>query len=928
MNLELAGRLFRGARFLPRAEGVVVAAALAALPTLADGLPGLRASADGRSPPQVPVACGGLLAGPTERALRGALDEALADLRAVSAEEETRKLASDPLVALLQRLLSEGGAVSPGAMVTVALAYARTTAGLFAAPSALVAEQVRQVQALLPAPRGVALARVARLMQSRLVLAILEAARAGCPPPALLGSVANSALSFVCPPAAFSTGLDLGLVHAVTGGTASPEQVAAASSAFRQATGAALGRIAARKGTADDQSLVLRLCAPQLLDEGIPAAVEALVADPDAWAVVLPGLGRFTDAKRLVAAGLSAEQAKGLLRGDVGIAVAASLRASLGALRAWDVITCLAGALVPVADDDAVDRRLTVPRANPVDATVVAVGLAGLRAHGDGAALPAAVTTAWESWTANLGGAARVDLGVVGLVVFATPSQAARFAANVLERSTGGLSLPPVSVATGRVTGGTDGERVRLGGPAVAEALRLLPVRALSSRPEGIHAAARVAVVGGQLAGAGVVIDAATAEGLRRSGLPRHPSKRRPRGLTVREAWDSDEGLLLLVEIPGLDGGLELLRMSPADWAALLEAPGPELPKVEGSVPPIRERSRSRRGYGGRSRGVDDFGDPMVYDGESDDAPSDSGPSRPSGGSQPSAERTVATPSAASRTAPPVSGSAVSSPTPTAPSLPTPDLGASSAGLTSVLASRQVTLPPAPLPAGFSAAPPAPSPQFPEQLATPLLAGDPFAADPFAGAPGTAPASALSAGDDPFADIFGVPASGGEGEELAVTPPATPTSSAPMLPEGGFSMEVEEDDLDDPSALERSDGRSVVDEPLGFSLPVAETTSEVPREEPRKAPLPAVNFGHVFGGYACYVEHDRVFFGRPYGTRLIDHHSYDLGSDLGRAYESFLRDKIREGFIPQTEMVGELPRGVTVMPLDSERLAAAWRALT
>jgi hypothetical protein len=60
----------------------------------------------------------------------------------------------------------------------------------------------------------------------------------------------------------------------------------------------------------------------------------------------------------------------------------------------------------------------------------------------------------------------------------------------------------------------------------------------------------------------------------------------------------------------------------------------------------------------------------------------------------------------------------------------------------------------------------------------------------------------------------------------------------------------------------------------------------------------------------------------------VDLHVYDTGGDLERAYVNFMEAKIREGFIPQTELTGELPRTVTVMPLDQDRLADAWRALT
>ncbi len=947
MNLELLGRLVRNARFLPRVDGLGATAALAALPALVDGLPELRPAGDGRAMPQIPVACGAALYGPAERALRNVLDEALADLRPVPPEEEARKLASDPVVALLRRLLVEAHPVSPGACFVTALEFARVSASHIANPGALVAEQVRQLRALPLAKRHTAHARVAHSMRARLSVAVVEEARAGRAPSALLAALAANPLPFLFGRGAFDAELDLGLLHAVVGGSVPAEQVAAAVAALRHAVGLAFGRVGTRKATADDQALALRTCAPQLLEEGPSAAASVLATDPDTWSFVLPNLSRYCDQKQLVAAGLSSDQAKALLRVDVALAVASSMRSTLLALRGWDIFTTLAAALAPVRDDDPLERRLVVPRGHPVDATVVAVSLAGARAMGDGASLPDAASTAWESWTASAVGALRVDLGVVGLVIFGDPLFAARFAASLRDRGTGAIPVPPISIATGRVTGGTDGGTVRVGGPAVSEAMRLLPTGPLSARPEGMHSMARVAVYGGQLSGAGVVIDVATAEALRRSGLQRHASKRRPRGVSVREVWDSEEGLLVLVDVPALEGGLELVRVSPADWAALLEAPAPVEPKLDLSLPPSRELARAERRHRRRSRAPEEPGSPLAYDGESDDddAPSNQSQSTSSSlgggydrtwGSGPTPS-SVATPSTQASAPPP-------EPPPAQPAPP---------------ASSGTTLPPTALPVDFfhAAEEPAPLPPPAETRGTivpesgaalavadvfgaaPVSSQDPFGfatdfpgdqSDPFGAGVGTG----AGAADGGFGDIFGVPAAAADAPPPE--PEATPTTAAPMLTgDGGFSLTVEEeeDDGDEPSSpFLRADGREVVEEPAGFALPEGVTSGEsraVDAPAPAKGPkLAAVDFGFVLNGYACYVMHERVVFGRPYGTRLIDHHAYDTGSNLDRAYQSFLQDKIREGFIPQTEMVGELPRGVTVMPLEPERLAAAWRALT
>ncbi len=962
MNLELLGRLVRNARFLPHADGPGALAALAALPALVDGLPELRNLGDGRAMPQIPVACGTALYGPTERALRNVLDETLADLRPVPAEEEARKLANDPLVALLRRLLVEAHAVSPGACLVAGLEYARTCASHLASPGALIVEQVRQFRSLPQAKRNPAHARVANAMRARLTVAMIEEARVGRAPSALLAALAANPMPFLFGRGAFDAELDLGLVHAVVGGTVPAEQVSAAVAGLRQAVSLAFGRLGSRKATPDDQALALRTCAPQLLEDGPAAAGDVLAADPDTWGFVLPNLARFCDQKQLVAAGLSSEQAKALLRVDVALAVSSSMRATLVALRGWDVFTTLASALAPVRDDDPVERRLSVPRGHPIDATVVAVSLSAARAMGDGTALPEAASTAWESWSVSAVGALRVDLGVVGLVIFGDPLTAARFAASLRDRGSGAIPVPPIAVATGRVTGGTDGGTVRVGGPAVCEAMRLLPTGPLAARPEGMHSMARVAVFGGQLAGAGVVIDVATSEALRRSALQRHPSKRRPRGLVVREVWDSEEGLLVLIDVPALEGGFELVRVSPADWAALLDAPAPVDARLDRSLPLIREAARSDRRPRRRSRAPDEAGSPLAYDGEIDDPPT--GHSQSTSGSFSGGDRTWGSgPTAASVPTPstqaPPPANATLAPAPTPLLAPQP----ASAG-------PSTTLPPTALPVDFflAAEEPASAPVahdlrgtiVPESDAAMLgsdfsgnVAGGPAAIpdDPFGLGAGDSAAEAVAAPprsdpfgfalgadtaavDSTFGDIFGVPATAADASPPE--PEAPPTTAAPMLTgDGGFSLTVEEDedDGDEPSSpLLRGDGREIVEEPAGFALPEGVQGAETrPVEEPAppKGPKPAaVDFGFVLNGYACYVMHERVVFGRPYGTRLIDHHSYDTGSNLDRAYQGFLQDKIREGFIPQTEMVGELPRGVTVMPLEPERLAAAWRALT
>jgi hypothetical protein len=89
-----------------------------------------------------------------------------------------------------------------------------------------------------------------------------------------------------------------------------------------------------------------------------------------------------------------------------------------------------------------------------------------------------------------------------------------------------------------------------------------------------------------------------------------------------------------------------------------------------------------------------------------------------------------------------------------------------------------------------------------------------------------------------------------------------------------------------------------------------------------------VDFDFLLKGYACFFDKKEAVFGRPYGTRMVDRHAYPYAGDPDDAYLDFLRDKIREGFVPRADMVGDLPRGVTLMPLDPVKLQRAWEDLS
>lgn len=910
-----------------------------------------------------------MLSGPVERGLRGAIDESLAEVRAD--DDQARRLSVDPLVLSLRRVLAEGGSVSPAGATLAALEYMRLCASSLASPGTLLADGVKQLTALPTARRGKALAGVSAGMRSRLAIAVMEQARGGQAFPAMVTTLTAAPLPYLFTRSNLATPLDLPVLHAAMGGPAPAEHVEAATVAMRLVIAGVLARLATKRHNGDDLVIHLRFCSPQLLEMGTEAAVDAILTDPEVWASVLPVLSRYADAKQLAASGIPGEIAKQLLRPDVAIATAAALRTTLLAVRAWDVLTCLTGALQTVAPDDPIERRLTVPRGQAVEGTLVVVGMAGLRAQGnDPAAIPSASSDIWESWTSSATGALRADMGSHGILVFPDAKSATRFATSIRARTPGGMAAPPISIATGRILGGTDGATTRIAGPALREALRLLPPAALTDRPDGIFAAAHVAVVGGQLAGSGVVIDTATMELLRRAGLAPGTEKRRPRQIGIRECFEFDGELLILLDVPGLSAGYEALTIAPADWEAVMAATSAASNvRSPPSIPPPergRHRKKSREDAEARAKQ-----EPMALaaDAESEEtlsagfdfAESDAAEAEPS---ESDAGEAVFVESSGDDDLPQraaVADAALSESHRAQPREAEPEpsrfdkahddpFGSGSFGMADSGESTRFADPFsssgsetggfafADTPAESNGADPFAGAAFlADEPAAETGFSEPVAAevarDPSATKAPAPPAAPVGQDDNPFGDIFGVPV-GNESPESLRQPP---TTAPPMMSE--FSLTVEDEDEDDlptpPSvsrlpAPPRSDGRTIQEEEAGFALPVVEGGESMrPPEAPAApAPLPPVDFGFLLNGYACYVEHERVVFGRPYGTRLIDHHTYDTGSNLDRAYQAFLEDKIREGFIPQTEMVGELPRGVTVMPLDPERLAAAWRALT
>ena len=1035
MMLNTLSRLVRGARFLPAGDAAV-AAALAAVPGIIEGFPAVSGGDDARV--VIPIAYGNTLRTPVERLLRSALDEALVDLPAPAGDELERRVREDALTNSLRRAMVDASSISPSAVAVPVLEAARISAGFFTEPSPMLAETVGKVR-LLPIPRqGAVLARVASAMRARFVSACLGAAGEGVEIPALAGAVSSSQLVALFGRGTLDVEPRLDLVGAVMGASTPPALLDAAGKALVATLKRVGERRKAGKSTPEDSVLVLRFFSPAVLADGPETIARALALDPDVVALVMPSLARWIDAKELVAAGIDKTLAKQLMGADTGLAVASAMGELLSELRRWDVLSLACAAVRPV---EANARTLPSGRVQSIDATIVAAGLGRQRADGgDGPGFPVEVARAWARVSAGFVGTLATDDLHAGYAVFDDPVQGLRFARALRSRPGEGLAPAAIGIAHGKVMGGSDGAGLRIGGPAVEAARRLIAQVGIAKRPGGMHAAAGLALVDGALAGNGIAIDAAAAKMLSAAAPARKGKKQNPAGLELEAVWDSEDGVIAMTRVPGLDGVVEALCMTTADWAALVadDAPPPK-PGVRRGAERLPDRPAPPDPAPGprapepeiAAEAPPDDSDPFADEGEAvfaDEEPS--GSQRPvrrsppvsppaSGDGDPFATAdepdetdVLAAALAAAASAPPPAEPAppadepappvTAPPTPVAPTI---ESGTAKSGFefeveededdedepTPPPPRRRAPEPPAPTAPASSprtahpppAAPSATSAQ-PPRAPEPAPAADPLAdmaaallaqatdddgggsADGFAmSTPDSAPPS------DGFAMSTPDPAPPSDGFAMSTPDPDPPAREFAPPPEeepasDGFAMTAPEDEspsdafggvaqTPDPFAASADPfGAAMIDDsaPSGFSVieaaepaPPPRTAERAPpaRERPPLESVPApppaadaargradltVDFDYLLKGYACYFERTSAVFGRPYGTRMIDRHTYSYGGDAERAYREFLQDKIKEGFVPQADLTGDLPRGVTLMPLDVEKLSRQWRNLT
>ncbi len=98
--------------------------------------------------------------------------------------------------------------------------------------------------------------------------------------------------------------------------------------------------------------------------------------------------------------------------------------------------------------------------------------------------------------------------------------------------------------------------------------------------------------------------------------------------------------------------------------------------------------------------------------------------------------------------------------------------------------------------------------------------------------------------------------------------------------------------------------------------------SEAPAA-PATLGLGMADLRYLFDGYVHYLDgQSGMVFGRRYGDRVLDKHVYDFQGDKDKVYRQFLLDKVEEGFVPRTDLVGDLPAGIEPEGIDLERMGS------
>lgn len=783
----------------------------------------------------------------------------------------------DAFVLRLAEAISAGAALSPAAATLPVLAVAGATA------RAVAARAGEMDAGAQPIADG---------MRSAVAAALVRVGVGGGAAPRLAGAVAASPLVFRHAYGRLDVRQTMPALLGAIGSKADAARVNDALEATARALAGVRGRIQRGEPRPEDVPVVT-VGAASLGED----AVDPYSLPPVLVAVVLPWLSRLLD---------GAPPPPGLEDPSQGIAMA-SIVGDLGRqLARWEVLARVVATVRPA--EEGRGRW----------AAVIDLGEFRARREGRGP-LEAAVRGAARP------GVTVVDIGARVLLVGAHPEPLLAAMAAVA-RTVGGV--PGGAITYGDIAWRGDGERWHVWGEALDRALELVP--------EGA-------------AQAGVMVDADAADELRRLGRAGEEEDAIAFPSVVARGMSAgpiDTGWLLT----GLDP--QFVPPPPEadhDGIARVDMPegarhGAELPTVE---PPRPARAAAPAADA-------DEGSLEAVFGHGAEAPADPfAAATPPAATPPAAPAVPAAPTAADPFAAPPAAAAAADPFAAPAATPPADPFAAPAADPFAVAPEAA--PPRPAVDPFAVPVAAtPADPFGATVAPPTA----FGGEAFGGAPEGGPLAAGPAGSDPFADALPPPPPVAAAPPARKAPPAPVAPSAPPVDDDPFALPPPAAPVAAPVAA--APPAAPVAAPPVAAAPVAAAAPEdsfflpgvgarapagpqmelvddeddviapsnaAPIAPARLGPLPKVDIASILRGYVVFADRGDLVFGRPYGKRVIDEHRY-AGDRRDAAFRGFLQDKIQEGFVPRTDLVGDIPAGAEPKPLDPADLQRAWDTLS
>ena len=591
-----------------------VSTALRLVPSLALDMPPITALPGDNL--CLPIACGEAVLTGVAEVIFTIAEPALRGAREPIHEAKQEALLADPLVPLLAQLCADAAQPGLSMQATPALVVAWATARLLSGDRSWRGNRNRELRELrqhmlgLPLEqRGQVLASIGWSISGRIAAAGALARRSGwnARVGGLARAVLTSPLTLAFASGSIGTGAELSAAARVLGVALDEELLTHLQLATRAAIAAADARRQAGTGTPADAELAALIDQEEgslLFRAGIGPRLVAMFPE-------------LVSASALSVAGVPPDTARELVQPAVAQALASSWGALLHSLLRWDVLSALCALIAPVQEVGGQWRveqgllpanrpwSLLAPQVGrrPAPKTAVAFRLTHLRQEVRQAAvarkmlvLSGLVEREWARWAEDAPAAAL--LADHGVVLFDDPLEALRFAVQTRAAlrklksiNIGALGEPlrlagavhvPVGIATGEAQGAFDGERVRLQGAAIADAIALTGTaidEAATPDPLGIRSAGFG--VGG-LHNSGIVATAAAAQAmLQRARARKLPVYSQKEGGTaggissdfvlypMQAWWEGDGGLYALLGLQDRTAGV--VEVLPMEGSALME---------------------------------------------------------------------------------------------------------------------------------------------------------------------------------------------------------------------------------------------------------------------------------------------------------------------------------------------------------------------